>query len=227
MLFRSDLGYQPNSKTELRVGEEYQWFSEKLTIGTPSEQAFSITPLATNVKVQYFGQNDVIVPTNGSIVQSFYSYYMKRPFGSGGYSQLTGLASHFFPVGSRGVLFGVIQGGTSFGADNLGLAGLTLGGPLRLSAYAQNELLGTDYVLGQPGYLYRLARLNPVFADAVYVGGIYEIGKVYGGNAETPTLPNDVSALVVIKTFIGPVFGGLSIGDSDHRKWYFGLGRVF
>ena len=24
-----------------------------------------------------------------------------------------------------------------------------------------------------------------------------------------------------------PVYGGASIGDSGHRKWYFGLGRVF
>ncbi len=222
-----DLGYQFNAKTELRVGEDYEWFSESLRIGTPSEQQFSITPLATNVRFQYLGQNDVIVPTTGSIVSTLYSYYTKRPFGSGGYSQLNGGVFHFFPIRSRGVLYLAAQGGTSFGADNLGLAGLTLGGPLRLSAYARNELLGTDYVLGQTGYLYRLAHLNPVFADAIWVGGLYEIAKMYGGNAQTPTLPNDGSALVVIKTFIGPVYGGLSIGDSDHRKWYFGVGRVF
>jgi NTE family protein len=66
-----------------------------------------------------------------------------------------------------------------------------------------------------------------VFADTIYAGGLYEIGKMYGANAQTPTLPNDVTGVVVIKTMFGPVFAGLSIGDSDHRKWYFGLGRVF
>ena len=222
-----DLGYQFNARTELRVGEDYEWFSENATIGTAALQAFSLTPLATNVKFQYLGQDDVIVPTRGTIVQNVYSYYTKRPFGSGGYSQMIGSVAHFIPVGSRGFLYEIVQGGTSFGASNLGLAGLTLGGPLRLSAYAQNELLGTDFILGQSGYLYRLLRLNPVFADAIYVGGLYEIGKMYGGNPQTPTLPNDVAGLAIIKTLIGPVYGGLSIGDSDHRKWYFGVGRVF
>jgi NTE family protein len=96
-----------------------------------------------------------------------------------------------------------------------------------LSAYSRNELLGTDYFLGQVGYLHLLARLNPIFADSIYAVGIYEIGKMYGGNAQTPHTPNDVAAAIVIKTLIGPVTGGLSIGDSDHRRWFFSVGRVF
>jgi NTE family protein len=140
---------------------------------------------------------------------------------------MTGRIEHFIPIHSKNVLSIAAQGGTSFGAGGLGQAGLTLGGPLRLSAYARNELLGSDYFLGQVGYLQRIAQLNPVFADSIYAGGLYEIGKMYGGNPQTPSLPNDVTAVVVIKSFFGPVFAGLSIGDSDHRKWYFGLGRVF
>ena len=30
-----------------------------------------------------------------------------------------------------------------------------------------------------------------------------------------------------MKTLIGPIFGGLSVGNSGNWKWYFGLGRVF
>lgn len=156
-----------------------------------------------------------------------YNYYTKSPSDSGGYSQMIGRVEHFFPIHSRGFIAATASGGTSFGADNLGLAGLTLGGPVRLSAYSRNELLGSDFFLGQVGYLHKIVQLNPVFADAIYAGGLYEIGKMYGANSQTPTLPNDAAALVVIKTLIGPVYGGLSIGDSDHRKWYFGLGRVF
>jgi NTE family protein len=135
--------------------------------------------------------------------------------------------SHFIPVGSRGILFGTVEGGTSFGADNLGLAGFALGGPLRLSAYGRGELLGSDYFLAQPGFLYQLVKLNPVVSDSLYVGGFYEIGKMWGGESGIPSLPNDFAAAVVVKTLIGPVYGGASIGDSGHRKWYFGLGRVF
>jgi NTE family protein len=222
-----DLGYQFNARAEVRIGEDVQWFSERRTIGTPAAQEFSLTPFVSRVKFQYLGEDDVMVPTRGSVALATYNYFTERPNDSGGYSQMTGRLEHFIPIRSRGILAGVVQGGTSFGADNLGLAGVTLGGPLRLSAYARNELLGTDYYLGQVAYLHRLVQLNPVFADTIYAGALYEIGKMYGGNPQTPTQPNDFAATVIIKTLIGPVFGGLSIGDSDHRKWYFGLGRVF
>jgi NTE family protein len=72
-----------------------------------------------------------------------------------------------------------------------------------------------------------LVKLNPVISDSLYVGGFYEIGKMWGGESGIASLPNDFAAAVVVKTLIGPVYGGASIGDSGHRKWYFGLGRVF
>jgi len=222
-----DLAHQFNAKAELRIGEDYQWYSQTLTIGSLSLSEFRLRPFVTNARFQYFGQDDYMVPTQGSIVAASYNYFTQRPNASGGYSQLQGALEHFIPVKSRGILIGTFQGGTSFGASNLGLAGFTLGGPLRLNAYSRDQLLGTDYFLGQAGYLHRLIKLNPVIADAIYAGGIYEIGKMYGGNAQTPSLPNDVAAAVIIKTLIGPIFGGFSIGDSDNRKWFFGLGRVF
>jgi len=222
-----DLGYLFNSRTELRVGEDVQWFNEHRTIGTDGQLEFSLIPFVSRARFQYLGGNDVMVPTKGSIVSTTYNYSTKRPNAGGGYSQLTGRLEHFIPIRTKNVLFTQVLGGTSFGASNLGLAGVTLGGPLRLSAYARNELLGTDYFLGQVGYLHQIAKLNPIFADTIYAGGFYEIGKMYGGNAQTPHTPNDVAAALVIKTLIGPVSAGLSIGDSDHRKWYFGVGRVF
>jgi NTE family protein len=222
-----DLGYLFNTRTELRVGEDVQWYNTHRTIGTGGLQEFSLIPFVSRVRFQYLGQNDVMVPTAGSIVSTTYNYFTKRPNEGGGLSQMTGRLEHFIPIRSKGIVVTQVVGGTSFGASNLGLAGLTLGGPLRLSAYSRNELLGTDYFLGQAGYLHLLARLNPIFADAIYAGGVYEIGKMYGGNAQTPSLPNDVAAAVIIKTLIGPVSGGLSIGDSDHRRWFFSVGRVF
>jgi NTE family protein len=225
--FGFDFGYQFSSKTELRAGEDYQWYGETRTVGTPIQQEFHLTPWVSSVRFQFLGQNDVMVPTKGSIVQSQYRYLTEQPNATGGFSQWNTYTAHFVPIAHRGILFGTASGGTSFGTTNLGLAGFALGGPLRLSAYSRDELLGNDYFLVQPGAMFRLARLNPVFGDAVYAIGTYEIGKVWGGAAGTPTLPNDVSGGVIVKTLIGPLYGGGSIGDSGHRKWFFGLGRVF
>jgi NTE family protein len=225
--FGFDLGYQFNTKAELRVGEDYQWYGESLRIGTPVEQVFHITPFVSNVRFQYLGQDNVQLPTRGTEFRTLYNYLTQRPNSAIGFSQWDSTVSHFIPVGSRGVIFGRVSGGTSFGANGLGLAGFSLGGPLRLSAYHQGELLGSDYFLGQTGYYYRLLKLNPVIGDSIYAAGFYEIGKVWNGNTGTPNLPNDISGALVIKTLIGPIYGGASIGDSDHRKWFFGLGRIF
>jgi NTE family protein len=223
----ADLGYQFNARTELRAGEDFQWFGEHRTVGTPVEQEFQLTPLVTSLRFQYLGQEEVTVPSRGTEVRSNFSFYSERPNGSGGFSQMTLSTAHFIPLGKRGIGFGTANGGTSFGASNLGLAGLTLGGPLWLSAYGRGELLGNDYVLGQAGYLFRLSHLNPVLGDEIYVGGLYEMGKVFGGNSGTPSLPNDITGMVLIKTLIGPVYGGGSAGGSGHYKWYFGVGRIF
>jgi NTE family protein len=222
-----DLGYQFSSKTELRLGEDYQWYGETLRIGTPIEQAFHITPFVSHARFQYLGQDSVQVPTRGTEFQTLYSYFTQKPNSTGGYSQWDSTLSHFIPVKSRGIIFGTGAGGTSFGAINLGLAGFSLGGPLRLSAYNRGELLGNDYFLAQGGYLYRLLKLNPVIGDSIYAAGFYEIGKVWGGAPGTPTLPNDIAGALIMKTLIGPIYGGASIGDSDHRKWFFGLGKIF
>jgi NTE family protein len=225
--FGVDLGYIFSSKAELRAGEDYQWYSEKLTIGSPIEQAFHITPFVSNVRFQYLGQDSVQVPTRGTELRTLYTYSTQTPNSSGGYSQWDTTMSHFTPVGSRGIIFGSGSGGTSFGATDLGLAGFSLGGPLRLSAYNRGELLGNDYFLGQTGYMYRLLKLNPVIGDSIYGTGFFEIGKVWGGATGTPNLPFDVSGAAIMKTLIGPIFGGVSVGDSGHYAWFFGLGRIF
>jgi len=225
--FGVDLGYIFGSKAELRAGEDYQWYSEKLRIGSPIEQAFHITPFVSNVRFQYLGQDNVQVPTRGTELRTLYTYSTQSPNSSGGYSQWDTTISHFIPVGSRGIIFGSGSGGTSFGAANLGLAGFSLGGPLRLSAYNRGELRGNDYFLAQTGYMYRLLRLNPVIGDSIYTTGFFEIGKVWEGPPGTPNLPFDVSGAAIIKTFIGPIFGGVSVGDSGHYAWFFGLGRIF
>ncbi len=225
--FGVDLGYQFGSKAEVRIGEDYQWYSEKLKVGTPIEQAFHITPWVSSVRFQYLGQDSAQVPTRGTEIRTQYNFYTQRPNSAENFSQWNSTISHFIPVRNRDIIFGTGSGGTSFGATNLGLAGFSLGGPLQLSAYHRGELLGSDYFLGQAGYLHRLLKLNPVIGDAIYAAGIYEIGKVWDAAPGTPTLPYDVAGALVIKSLLGPIFGGVSVGNADHHAWFIGLGRIF
>jgi NTE family protein len=222
-----DLGYTFGPKAQLRIGEDYQWYGDTLRVGTPIAQAFSLKPFVSNVSFQYFGQDEALVPTKGTEFTALYTYYTQQPNEPGGYSQWTGSIAHFIPIRKKNIVFGQGSGGTSFGATNLGLAGFALGGPVHLSAYNRGQLLGSDYFLAQTGYLYRLARLNPVIAGDLYVTAFYEIGKVWNAASGTPSLPNDVAMGGILKTALGPVFGGVSVGDAGRFKWFFGVGRIF
>ncbi|MEO6983651.1 MAG: patatin-like phospholipase family protein [Edaphobacter sp.] len=225
--FGVDFGYQINPRAEVRVGEDYQWYAQVRAIGEPVAHEFRLTPWVTSLRFQYLGQDEVQLPSHGSIVQSSLRHYTERPNGSGGFTQMDTYLAHFIPLAQRSIFFGVARGGTSFRKEGLGLAGFALGGPLRLSAYSRGELLGDDYFLGQTGYLFRLTKVDLFLGQSMYAGGFYEIGKVWNGATGTPSLPNDISGLLVMKTLVGPLYGGVSIGDSDHRKWFFGLGRIF
>ncbi len=60
--FGVDLGYIFNSKTELRFGEDYQWYSEKLRIGTPIEQAFQHNAVRQQCAVSISGAGQCAGP---------------------------------------------------------------------------------------------------------------------------------------------------------------------
>ena len=106
----------------------------------------------------------------------------------------------------------------------------SLGGPGRLSAYGPNEFLTNQYFLFQAGYIRRISQLSPLFGDNVYLIGTYEIGKAYqnafSSNNES-RLPTDVSAAILVQTFLGPIVMGGSVGDRAHRAFYFQVGRFF
>ncbi|WP_263364904.1 patatin-like phospholipase family protein [Edaphobacter acidisoli] len=225
--FGADIGYQFNTRTELRLGEDYQWYGDTRTIGEPEQKEFSLHPLVSSARLNYFGQNDVEIPSRGSIVQSSLDYYTQRPNQNGGYTQMNTYLAHFFPLRERGTIAVMANGGTSFNSQNLGLAGFEIGGPLRMSAYDRGELLGDDYFLLQGAYLFQVTKLNPVIGDSIYAAGFYEMAKTWNSPSGTPSLPNDVAGALIVKTLIGPIYGGISIGDSSHRKWFFGMGRVF
>jgi NTE family protein len=56
-----------------------------------------------------------------------------------------------------------------------------------------------------------------------------EGGKMYDNltTIEAGQTPFDGTMAVVARTSLGPIYIGGSIGDSGHRKWWFGLRHVF
>ena len=133
---------------------------------------------------------------------------------------------YFEPITRIVSLFAESEGGSTLGSKSTGIPQFFLGGPLRLSAYGNNEFQGNQYYLFRAGLVRDLLTLPPFVGKKVYAVGAYEIGKMYGVTADS-NLPNDVAAGFLAETAVGPFFIGGSVGDSGHRKWFFQLGRVF
>jgi hypothetical protein len=56
---------------------------------------------------------------------------------------------------------------------------------------------------------------------------MYEAGKAYGQPPGARKLAQDATVGLLFQTLFGPMFFGGSIGDNDHRKFFFKVGRFF
>ena|ERR1039458_3054325 len=56
---------------------------------------------------------------------------------------------------------------------------------------------------------------------------MYEAGKAYGQPSSTTKVAQDATVGVLFQTLFGPMFFGGSLGDNQHRKFFFQVGRFF
>jgi len=88
-------------------------------------------------------------------------------------------------------------------------------------------MLTNQYFLLQPALLYKLREISPILKQNVYLLGMYEAGKAYGQPANETEVAQDATFGVLFQTLFGPVFFGGSVGDNQHRKFFFKVGRFF
>jgi NTE family protein len=222
-----DLGYSIANTGEVRLGYEASYLSTSFRVGDAS--AFPILAGrygAAHLSYTYDRLDDEIVPHAGLLAHGDLRWVDANP-GSTGHLPVLDVKSTFFqPVGARNTGFVSMEGGTIFNTRNAGIPFFFLGGPQRLSAYGMNELFGNQYFLGRFGFLKQLNAPAPFTDGRVYLFADYEVAKMYGVKDAT-VLPMDASAGVLVRTLVGPLFAGGSVGDGGYRKWYFQLGRFF
>lgn len=222
----SDLGYNFGRSSELRVGYQVGSLNTKLRLGTP--QIPSVEGHVGRTRLHYLldRTDDPVIPRRGFSAESNFRWFDSSPGARDGFPVMDLKLGYFQPLTQPASLFLESEGGTTFGTTNTGIPQFYLGGPVRLSAYGQNEFQGNQYYLIRAGYLHDLLTLPPFAGKKIYAVGSYEFGKMYGSTS-TSKLPNDFAAGVLAETALGPFFLGGSVGDSGHRKWFFQLGRVF
>ena len=221
-----DIGYSFGRSGELRVGYQIGSLNTKLRLGSPEIPSVEGRVGQTRLRYLLDHTDDPVIPRRGFTAETNFRWFDQSPGAKGGFPSLDLKLGYFQPITEPASLFFESEGGTTFGATSTGIPQFFLGGPVRLSAYGQNEFQGDQYYLFRAGYMHDLLTLPPFLGKKVYAVGSYEIGKMYGVTTGTE-LPDDVAVGFLAETALGPYFIGGSVGDSGHRKWFFQLGRVF
>jgi len=222
-----DFGYTFGRSGEMRVGYEggYQKISED--IGTPVAPAVRGRYAMTSIGYRLDRFDDPQIPRRGERIETTFHFYNTKP-GTTDFMPTGELRAGWAERVSQKASFLLFaSGGTSFSTRDTGFPPFSLGGPLRMSAYGTNEFLTNQYFLVQPAFLYRLRELSPLLKQNVYLLTMYEAGKAYGQPASTTEVAQDGALGLLFQTVFGPVFFGGSLGDSDHRKFFFSVGRFF
>ena len=221
-----DIGYSFGRFSELRVGYQVGSLNTKLRLGTPEIPAVEGRVGQSHLHYLLDYTDDPVIPRRGFIAETNFRWFDQSPAAINGFPSMDLKLGYFQPITRPASIFMEGEGGSTFGTKSTGIPQFFLGGPLRLSAYGNNEFQGNQYYLFRAGFVHDLLTLPPFAGKKVYAVGAYEIGKMYGVTADT-NLPNDVAAGFLAETAVGPFFIGGSVGDSGHRKWFFQLGRVF
>jgi NTE family protein len=233
-----DIGVNAGRNVELRAGYDIADVQGTLRVGSPGLPAAGGTERFASAKLAYDGQDSPTVPSAGVHTVAAIRRYFSTPavivdgeenpavpdnpqeFWQGEVG-----ASWFTRVHGQDRLFTRFGGGTSFGEQPL-FNQFSLGGPLRMSAFNNDELWGPNYLFVAGGYLKRIARLPDILGGNVFLGSWLEGGSAFD-KWDTAKWHGDIAAGLILETLLGPVFAGGGVGFDGHGRFYVGIGPLF
>jgi NTE family protein len=119
-----------------------------------------------------------------------------------------------------------VEGGTTAnGTLPLGDA-FTLGGPRHLAGFAQDQLIGGEYLYGRLDGQYRLNFASPLYGLTLIAGVSVEAGRMNKQISE-PSLTGwqrSLSAYLGANTFLGPVYIGVADAKNGKGRFYLIIG---
>jgi NTE family protein len=221
-----DVGYALSRFSELRAGYEIGNLNARIKLGTPQFPSVQGEVRDSRFRFNTEHVDDPIIPRRGYEGELNFHWVDTSPGAPTAFPTLDLKTKFFKTISPPASVFLFAQGGSTVGYDRTGIPQYLLGGTGGLVAYGQNEVRGNQYFLFRAGYLHNLINLPPFLGGGVYGVALYEIGKMYNAPGVS-RLPNDGAAGVIVRTALGPVLVGGSVGDTGHATWFFALGRVF
>jgi NTE family protein len=223
----ADVGWSDAHNQEVRIG----WTASNIRWTTyVGSDTLSPPTLAGGAQQGHFRyaydtQDRNLVPQFGIRATGEFGY-LYNAVASPNAPMFTGRIGVAHTLGAKNVFLVGAEGGTLFNRNVAQPFRFTLGGPVRLSASAIDEYRGTDYFLVTPAYLRRIAKLPAPLGQSIYVGAVYEAGQMRAPDFSTINR-QDVYFGVLAETPLGLITIAPAIGNYDHRKFVFTLGKLF
>lgn len=222
-----DLGYGFGSRThEIRLGYEISHLDARVRIGDPLLPSVEGTVGVASLGWIHDRLDSAVVPRSGFRVELRPNWFFQSPGISGGFPQAELKFAFFQRVGEPNSVFVLGEGGTTFGETAPPAQQLTLGGPLRLGAFHQDEFRGSRLIFSTQGYIHRIGSLPALFGGKIYAGLWHEIGAVFEPQGQRDYL-SVLSGGVLVETFLGPMIVGGSWGEGGRYLFYFSVGSLF
>jgi NTE family protein len=228
-----DLGIELGRNAQVRLGYEGGGLKFSHLLGAPllpfSSGHFGTTSLKFALDELKFSLRKLeapVAPRDGVELDWVAQWHDSWLGASDHFASAESHLAMFKSVSASGSLYIKGSGGSTLGFINNGLPLFSLGGPLRLAAYGNNEFLTNQYIYGSAGYVHNVYRLPSLLGGNIYLTAAYEVGKPYG-IPSAPALPMDGVGGVLLDYAIGPLFLGGTVGEGGRRRFFFYLGRWF
>lgn len=221
-----DAGLAINRFAELRLGYHFNWIRASQRIGPPLVESLRLRRDALSLRFNHEGQDENVVARRGLRFNARAEFYPQFRSGQSAYSSAEFRAVNFQPVSKQNSLVLGLSGGALLGPLPNAVFAFPLGGPQRLGAYGSNELQAKNYLLATFGVLHEVKNDPSLFGSKLYLSAFAQAARTDSFTSQL-RYPASVSGAVILKTLLGPIFLGGSLGDAGQRRWYFGMGRFF
>jgi len=210
---------------QLRFGSV--WSRVDASVDTGSPVLPSLTETTAGLRAGLFiDQTDhAWFPTKGYAALAT-AYSAMESLGSAeSYNRLEGVVRGAASWGPH-TIYAAAYGGTDLGSEAPAYESFVLGGPLRLSGYRIGQFSGRKYALGRLMYYNRTLPLPDLLGSGIYAGGSAEIGRITDRVDGLPSPGTLWSGSVFLgaDTFLGPIFLGFGLAQSNNWSLYLMLG---
>jgi NTE family protein len=219
-----DLGVAAGYRSEIRFGYDIAHISQKIQVGDPLLPEAEGREQRLRLRWIFDGHDQPIVPTKGIRTTVIGMGYVEAPDADQDFYQSVIRASFFNSWTERDRIFLSGTVGHTFEGSLPPYYEFTLGGPLRLSGFDEDEFRGRNALLAQFGYLRTIGRLPDFVGGPIYVVGLGEVGSAYE-KLDQADYHFSGTGGILMESALGPVFLGIAVGDDGSTRFLFSLGR--